>query len=259
MAFATTDDGVRLFHRVEGPEGAPPLLLSNSLGTDHMMCQQQAEALRKAWLVVRYDQRGHGASEAPAGPYSLDRLGRDALVVADHLGLETFSFCGLSMGGLTGLWLAIHAGRRIGRLAVASTGAWLPPAAAWDERIAAVRERGLVGIVDFALARFFSDGFRRAEAITLADFRRTFLATLPDGYIGCCCALRDADLRTGIKAISVPTLVIAGAQDPATPPEYGASIAKAVPGARLVVLDGAHIVNVEQPAAFNREPMTFLA
>ena len=258
MAFMTADDGTRLFYRLEGPDGAPPIILSNSLGTDHLMWQPQAEALAHAFRVVRYDQRGHGASHVPAGPYSIERLGRDVLGLADHLKLERFSFCGLSMGGLTGQWLAIHAAARLDRLVLAATAAHLPPREAWDQRIATVGEKGLGGIVDMAIERFFSPNFRRTAPATVAGSRRTLLATAPEGYIACCQALRESDFRKDIAGIEVPTLVISGSVDPATPPESGAFIAEAISGARFVVLEGAHIINVEQPEAFNRELLGFL-
>jgi 3-oxoadipate enol-lactonase / 4-carboxymuconolactone decarboxylase len=258
MAFMTTDDATQLFYRVQGPDSAPPIILSNSLGTDHMMWQPQVEALGHAFRIIRYDQRGHGASAAPAGPYTIERLGRDVLALADHLGLERFSFCGVSMGGLTGQWLAIHAGSRLDHLVLAATAAQIPPREAWDQRIAAVREKGLAGIVDVAIERFFSDDFRRTAPTTVAEFRRTLLGTSPDGYIASCQAVRDADFRQQLTAISVPTLVISGSRDPATPPEQGAYLADAISPARLAVLDGAHIINAEQPAVFNRELLGFL-
>jgi 3-oxoadipate enol-lactonase / 4-carboxymuconolactone decarboxylase len=258
MAFMTTDDGIRLFYRLEGPDDAPPIILSNSLGSDHMMWQSQAEALAHAFRVIRYDQRGHGASAAPAGPYTVERLGRDVLALADHLALERFSFCGISMGGLTGQWLGVHAGPRLEHLVLAATATHLPPRELWDQRIATIDEKGLAGVVDAAIERFFSEDFRRTAPATVAAFRRTLLATSPEGYAGCCHALRDADFSRDIAGIEVPTLVISGARDPATPPERGAELADAIAGARLVVLDGAHIINVEQPDAFNRELLGFL-
>jgi 3-oxoadipate enol-lactonase / 4-carboxymuconolactone decarboxylase len=258
MAFMLTDDGTRLFYRLEGPDGAPPIILSNSLGTDHMMWQPQVDALSHAFRVIRYDQRGHGASETPAGPYTIERLGLDVLALADHLRFERFSFCGISMGGLTGQWLAIHAGARLEHLILAATAAHIPPREAWEQRIATVTEKGLAGIADVAIERFFSQEFRRTAPAAVAEFRRTLLATSPDGYVACCHAVRDADFRQDIAAIAVSTLVISGARDPATPPEWGAFIADAIRGARLVVLDSAHIINAEQPDAFNRELLGFL-
>jgi 3-oxoadipate enol-lactonase / 4-carboxymuconolactone decarboxylase len=258
MAFMTADDGARLFYRLEGPDEAPPIILSNSLGTDHMMWQAQVEVLGHAFRVVRYDQRGHGASDAPAGPYTIERLGRDVLALADHLGLERFAFCGISMGGLTGQWLALHQPARLDRLVLAATAAHIPPRDAWEQRIATVTDKGLAGIADAVIERFFTDAFRQAAPARVHDVRRTLLATLPEGYVACCEAVRDADFRQEIARITVPTLVISGAADPATPPESGAFISEAVPGARMVVLDGAHILNIEQPEAFNRELLGFL-
>jgi 3-oxoadipate enol-lactonase / 4-carboxymuconolactone decarboxylase len=258
MAFMLTDDGTRLFYRLEGPDGAPPIILSNSLGTDHMMWQPQVDALSHAFRVIRYDQRGHGASETPAGPYTIERLGLDVLALSDHLRFERFSFCGISMGGLTGQWLAIHAGARLEHLILAATAAHIPPREAWEQRIATVTEKGLAGIADVAIERFFSQEFHRTAPAAVAEFRRTLLATSPDGYVACCHAVRDADFQQDIAAIAVSTLVISGARDPATPPEWGAFIANAIRGARLVVLDSAHIINAEQPDAFNRELLGFL-
>jgi 3-oxoadipate enol-lactonase/4-carboxymuconolactone decarboxylase len=258
MAFMTADDGTRLFYRLEGPDGAPPVILSNSLGTDHMMWQPQAEALSHAFRVIRYDQRGHGASEVPFGPYSMERLGLDVLALADHLDLERFSFCGISMGGLTGQWLAIHAGARLEHLVLAATAAHIPPREAWEQRIATVTGKGLAGIADVAIERFFSENFRRTASATVAKFRRTLLATSSEGYVACCEAVRDADFRQEVAGLAVPTLVMSGATDPATPPEFGAFLADAIEGARLVILEGAHIINVEQPDAFNRELLGFL-
>ena len=154
MAFMTADDGTRLFYRLEGPDGAPPIILSNSLGTDHMMWQPQVEALSHAFRVVRYDQRGHGASDVPTGPYSIERLGLDVLALADHLDLERFSFCGISMGGLTGQWLALHQPARLDRLVLAATAAHIPPREAWEQRIATVGEKGMAGIADVAIDRW---------------------------------------------------------------------------------------------------------
>ncbi len=258
MAFFTTDEGVRLFYRCEGPEGAPALVLSNSLGTDHMMWQPQAEALATKLRVVRYDQRGHGASDAPKGAYSIERLGRDVLALADHLGLKTFAFCGLSMGGITGQWLGIHASDRLERLVLAATTAQFPDPKMWADRITLVEERGLAPLLDPTMERFFSENFRRSGATIVDGFRRTFIATSKDGYLGCCHALKDTDFREDLKDIRMPTLVIAGRQDPSTPLPMNAAIAEAIPGAKLVVLDGHHIVSTEQAEAFTRELGGFL-
>jgi 3-oxoadipate enol-lactonase/4-carboxymuconolactone decarboxylase len=208
--------------------------------------------------VVRYDQRGHGASDAPAGPYSLERLGRDVIAVADHLGLARFSFCGLSMGGITGQWLAVHAPQRLERLVLADTAAEFPPPSMWDERMAAIRDKGIAGIAEAVLGRFFSPAFHEAQPGVVEDFRRLLLATDPEGYLGCCAALKVADMRDRLSSITAPTLVISGRQDPSTPPERGEFLARHIVGARHQLIDAAHLSNVERPEAFTALLAAFL-
>ncbi len=250
MPFAKLDDGCRLFYRLERPAEAPAIIFSNSLGADHMMWQPQADALSPAMRVVRYDQRGHGASDVPPGPYTLERLGRDVLGLADHLDLERFSFCGLSMGGLTGQWLGVHAGERLDKLVLADTSAQFPPPSMWDERMATIHEKGLAGIAEAVLGRFFSPTFHQAQPKIVADFRRVLLNMDPAGYLGCCEALKPADMREEIAAITTPTLVISGRLDQSTPPERGEFIAGQIKGARHELLDAAHISNVERAEQF---------
>jgi 3-oxoadipate enol-lactonase / 4-carboxymuconolactone decarboxylase len=250
MPFAKLDDGCRLFYRLEGPGDAPAVIFSNSLGADHMMWQPQAEALSPLMRIVRYDQRGHGASDVPPGPYTLERLGRDVLDLADHLGLTRFSFCGLSMGGLTGQWLGVHAGERLDRLVLADTSAQFPPPSMWDERMAVIHEQGLAGIAEAVLGRFFSPGFHEARPGIVEDFRQVLLNMDSAGYLGCCEAIKPADMRDQIAAIATPTLVISGRHDQSTPPERGEFIAGRIKGSRHEVLDAAHLSNVEQAEAF---------
>lgn len=250
MPFAKLDDGCRLFYRLEGPAGAPAVIFSNSLGADHMMWQPQAEALSPALRVVRYDQRGHGASDVPPGPYTLERLGRDVLDLADHLGLDQFTFCGLSMGGLTGQWLGIHAGKRLDKLVLADTSAQFPPPSMWDERMATIREKGLAGIAEAVLGRFFSAHFHEARPGIVEDFRRVLLNMDATGYLGCCDAIKPADVREEIAVITTPTLVISGRHDQSTPPERGNFIAGQIKGSRHEILDAAHLSNVERAEQF---------
>ncbi len=258
MPFITVDDGTRIFVRVEGPAGAPALILSNSLGTDHMMWQPQADAMRGSMRVVRYDQRGHGASDVPGGAYTLDRLGQDVLAIADHLGLETFTFCGLSMGGLTGQWLGINAGNRIEKLVLADTAAQFPPPEMWDERMQLIRDGGMAAVAEGILERFFTDGFRQSDPRTTETFRQVILNMTAEGYLGCSHAVRDADVREAIAGIKIPTLVITGKHDPSTPPERGDFISGKIDRAEHVVLDAAHISNIEQPAAFTSALKAFV-
>lgn len=252
MPFAASFDGCRLFYRVEGPIDAPALIMSNSLGTDHLMWQPQADALNQHFRVIRYDQRGHGASDAFHNKYTLSELGRDVLAIADKLGLETFLFCGLSMGGLTGQWLGVNAPERVSKMALADTSAQFPPVEMWDERIKMVGEKGMAPLSSLTLERFFTKRFHQAQPATIEAYRHVFENTEPAGYIGCCEALKMADMREELKKITAPTLVISGEHDPSTPPERGEFICGEIAGAEHLVLDAAHISNVEQPAAFSQ-------
>lgn len=234
------------------------LMLSNSLGTDAEMWAPQVEAFRSRFNVLCYDSRGHGASGAPAGPYSIERLAEDALSLLDALGIERVHFCGLSQGGLVGQWLAVNAPERIDHLVLANTAAYLGPASAWDERIALVLAQGMESVVEVVLARWLTPAFRERAAAQVAAVRAMLLATPPVGYAGCCAALRDIDLRGSACRIAVPTLLVSGAVDPATPPERMSELAAAISGSKLVQLDSAHLSNIEQPQAFNRAVLEFL-
>jgi 3-oxoadipate enol-lactonase / 4-carboxymuconolactone decarboxylase len=245
---------VELHHRLDGPDGAPVLVLSNSLGTELGMWDYQLSALADHFRVLRYDQRGHGRTPAPPGPYTIAELGRDALELLDRLGLERVSFCGTSLGGMTAMWLAINAPERIDRLALCCTSAHLPPRETWTERAATVRAGGMEAVVDAALERWFTPALaeRRPEAVERT--RRALLDTPAEGYAGCCEAIASHDLRGQLGSIRAPTLVLAAADDPATPPEHGRLIADAVDGARLVVVERArHLAVVERPEESARE------
>jgi 3-oxoadipate enol-lactonase len=248
---------VRIHHTVEGPLEAPVLVLSNSLGTSLELWSENTAALGRSFRVVRYDQRGHGDSEVPSEPFGVDELGADVLEILDELGVERASFCGVSMGGATGMWLAVNAPDRIDRLVVACTAAKFGETDKWLTRARIVREDGLGAIVDSILRRWFTPGFRRD---LVARFRADFLATPAEGYAACCEALAGWDYRERLGEIATPTLVLAGAHDIATTPEQGAFIAERIPGARLVVLpDAAHLANVQQPAAFSEAVLAHLA
>ena len=259
-------DDVHLNYRVDGADDAPPLLMSNSLGTDLEMWSPQMDVLTQSFRVIRYDTRGHGASSLPEGPYTLDQLGRDALAVLDHLAIERALFCGLSMGGLTGLWLALNAPGRITRMVLANTGAKIGNDEFWNTRIESIRGAGASGlpeaVVDAVVERWFTKRFRAgcnpAALQSVARIRRMLVETSSAGYAANCAAIRDADLRERLAQISVPTLVIAGTHDPSTPPSLGREIADAIPNARYVELDSAHLSNIEQAGAFNAALMHFL-
>ena len=242
-----------LHHVIEGPEDAPVLVLSNSLGTTLGMWDPQVSALRERFRLLRYDIRGHGGSPAPPGPYAIEDLGRDVISLLDGLGIGRASFCGLSVGGMTGMWLASERPGRVERLVLVCTSALLGPRSLWDERIATARTKGMDALVDGILERWLTAPFRSENPGIVAEVSAMLRATDPEGYAGCCAAIRDMDLRDRLPSIQAPTLVVSGDRDPATPPEHGRSIADSVPGARFENLAGAsHLANIERPEAVTR-------
>jgi 3-oxoadipate enol-lactonase/4-carboxymuconolactone decarboxylase len=243
MPFAQAD-GARLYWRCDGVDAAPPLLLGNSIGCDHSLWDAVMPSLMRVFRVIRWDMRGHGASDATPGEYSMERLGRDALAVADAAGAKRFHYAGISLGGMVGMWLGAHAPERIERLALCNTAPHVD-GAAWASRIAAVRAGGMAAIVDMVMGRFFSPAFIARGDARYATVRRLFLATDPSGYSACGAAIRDMDLRPGLAKIKAPTLVVAGTLDQATPPAEGQAIAKAIAGARYVELPCAHLPSIE--------------
>ncbi|MBU2419209.1 MAG: 3-oxoadipate enol-lactonase [Alphaproteobacteria bacterium] len=251
MAEVVTGDGCRLNYRFDGAETAPVLLLSNSLGADLSMWEPQMAAWTKQFRVLRYDQRGHGGSDAPAGAYSLDRLGRDVLELLDTLNLGVVDFCGLSLGGMVGQWLGVRAPERLNRLVLANTSAFMGPPSGWDARIALARDQGVAPLAQASIERWFTPEFIAAGSSTAAGIAATFEHTNPAGYAGCCAAIRDMDLRPFASLIKAPTLVIGGLKDPSTPPPHSEALTAAISSARLEMLDAAHLSNVEQPAAFS--------
>jgi 3-oxoadipate enol-lactonase len=240
-------------HVVTGPEDAPALVLSNSLGADLRMWDPQAEALAERFRLVRYDTRGHGQSPVPDGPYTIDHVGQDLIALLDHLEIERAHVAGLSLGGMTAMWLGIHAPERLHRLVLLCTSAQLGPPETWADRAAVVRAQGTEAVADAGVGRWLTEGFR-AEHPDTAAWLRDMIAGTPDaGYAAACAVIEHMDLTAGLPSIPAPTLVIAGAQDPATPPEHAERIVAAVPDARLEVLDpAAHLANVEQPDAVTR-------
>jgi len=250
-------DGVRLYWRADGRGDRPALLLGNSLGTDHALWDTVMPNLLARFRVIRYDMRGHGASDAPAGEYSIERLGRDALAVADAAGAQQFCWAGVSLGGMVGMWLGANAPERVTRLVLSNTGAKLE-ASGWAERIARVKAQGMAGIVDGVMQRFFTARFIERGDAAFATVRNTFLGLDGGGYCGCCAAIRDMDQTESIRRISAPTLVITGTQDQATPAALGEALAAAIPGARVVSLPVAHIPHLEAGQAFCDVAMRFL-
>jgi 3-oxoadipate enol-lactonase len=251
-------DGCAINVQVEGPEGAPVLMLSNSLGTNMSMWEPQAPAFAQHFRLVRFDRRGHGKSGVPKGPYTMEMLGRDAVAVMDGLGLKTVSWCGLSMGGMEGQWLGANAANRIDKLILSNTSSYYPDKTAWDDRIKIVREKGLGALVGPNMERWFTKEFRERAPDKLEWMSKMFLATDAEGFLGCGMAVRDMDHRALLPKIKAPTLVIIGRHDPATTPEAGEYIRSNIPGATVAMLDAAHISNVEQPQAYTDTVLGFL-
>ncbi len=246
---------VLLHHERSGPADAPALLLIGSLGTTLAMWDPQVAALAEQRSVVRVDVRGHGRSPAPPGAYSIAELAMDVTVTLDQLGIRRISVCGLSIGGMIGMWLAANAPERVARLIVICTSAHMPEAAAaYRDRARTVRSEGNPEpIADGVLERWFTPAWAREHPETVATYRRMLCAVSADGYAGCCEALAALDLRSALPQIAAPTLVIAGAEDRATPPPHAEAITAAVPDARLELLGGAaHLASVQCPDAVTR-------
>ena len=256
--FITADDGVRL-HVIAGTRDGVPLVLSNSLGTDTGLWRAQADALAHDRPVWRYDTRGHGQSDAPAAEYSLDRLGRDLLAVIDASGAERADICGISIGGMTALWAAVHAPHRVRRVILANTAARIGNDGLWAERIHGARTDGMAVLADASMVRWFTEEFRARHPEVVARLRQTFEATSVDGYVGCCAALRDADLRPVAERVACPTLIVTGRHDPATPAADGHWLGHQIRGARVVDLDAAHLSNVERADDFNAAVLDFIS
>lgn len=258
MPDIKADDGCTIHVEVEGPEHAPVLMLSNSLGTDLHMWDDQVTAFTPRFRLLRYDRRGHGQSGVPKGPYSMQRFGRDVLAVLDGLEIAKVNWCGLSMGGMVGQWLGANAPNRIDKLILSNTACYFADKASWDGRIKLVREKGLQGIVDANMERWFTREFRDRSPQAMKKMRAMFLATAVNGYVACGEAIRDMDHRPLLGKITAPTLVVAGRHDPATPLEANEFIAQHIPHASLTVLEAAHIANVEQPQAYADAVLKFL-
>jgi 3-oxoadipate enol-lactonase len=252
-------DGCPLHVEVEGPEDAPALMLSNSLGTTLHMWEAQAAAFAARFRLIRYDRRGHGKSGVTPGPYSMARFGQDAIAIMDALGVEKVHWLGLSMGGMVGQWLGANAPTRIDKLILSNTTSHYADKAPWDARIKTIREKGIAAIADMVMTVWFTERFRKSNPADVERLKAMLLATPAEGYIACCEAIRDMDLRDGLPSIKAPTMVIAGEHDPSTNIGAGEYMRSHIPGAGMIVLDAAHISNVEQPDAYTREVLAFLS
>jgi 3-oxoadipate enol-lactonase len=252
-------NGIQLYYELAGPAEAPVVLLSNSLGTRLEMWDPQMQALTERYRVLRYDSRGHGRSEAPNGPYTIDMLAADGLGLLDALDIERAHFCGLSKGGMVGQVLGAKHGERLISLALCSTACHMPARELWQERIWVATEQGMAALAEGVVERWFTEAFRREPSIAVDRVRQMIIDTPAHGYAGCCAAIRDMDLRELIGGIRVPTLVVVGDKDPATPPKMAEEIRSRIPGARLeVVPDAAHLLNIEQDVVFDAALMSLL-
>ncbi|UIF90786.1 3-oxoadipate enol-lactonase [Cupriavidus sp. UYPR2.512] len=249
---------VRLHYRLDGAEHLPVLVLSNSLGTSFSMWEPQVAAFSQHFRVLRYDTRGHGESSVPAGPYSIAQLGGDVIALLDHLGIGEASFCGLSMGGITGMWLALNHGQRLQKLVLCNTAAYIGPPENWTNRAAAVERDGVASIAAAVVEKWITPPYAAAHPGLVASLRAMLSASPAAGYAANCLAVRDADLRAEIEKIATPTLVIAGSGDLPTPPRDGVFLAQTIPGAHYVELEAAHISNLEQAEAFSKVVLDFL-
>jgi 3-oxoadipate enol-lactonase len=240
---------VSLHYVVDGAPGGAVVVLGSSLGTTGAMWLPQVKALGATYRVVRYDHRGHGGSPAPDGPYSIEDLGSDLLALLDRLELARVDLAGLSLGGMVAMWLAATAPHRVRRLALLCTSARPDEPDAWRQRAAKVRTRGLGAVVGPVTSRWFTPEFDERHPAVGAWARAMFVANPAEGYAGCCEAIAALDLVPLLGRIEAPTLVVAGARDLALPVPHAERIAAGVPGARLAIVDAAHLANVEQPVA----------
>jgi 3-oxoadipate enol-lactonase len=251
-------DGAKINYRFDGDEKKPVLVLSNSLGTNYTMWDDQIPAFSQHFRVLRYDQRGHGGSDVTPGPYSIARLGQDVVAMLDGLKLDKVNFLGLSMGGMTGMWLGIHAGKRFDKLILSNTSAHTTMPDAWTQRIAAVKKDGMEALAATLPDRWFTEGFRKSNPQAVQRICALAAKTSAAGYIACCEAIREMNQLEDTRKITNPTMVIAGASDPATPPAAGKAVADRIPGAKYVELPAAHLSNVELGERYTQEILGFL-
>lgn len=247
-----------LHYAVDGPVRGPAVVLSNSLGTDFHLWDGIIARLATHFRVIRYDTRGHGGSTGKPEDYTIDELGRDVVELLNFLKIDRAHVCGISLGGLTAMWLAINAPDRVNRIMPCNTAARLGTVEMWNARIETIRDGGMAAIADATMERWFSATFRSKNKALVAATRQMFLQTHAPGYMSCCAALRDADLSAKVGSIKAPTLVIAGACDPVTPPSDGLWLEENIRDAKYLELKAAHLSNVEQPDAFLAAMVSFL-
>jgi 3-oxoadipate enol-lactonase len=251
-------DGCLLNVSVEGRDGGPTLMLSNSLGTTMHMWEPQIAALTKMFRVIRYDNRGHGKSGVTPAPYSIERLGRDALAILNDLNVDRVHWCGLSIGGMVGQWLAANEPARFDRLVLANTSSFFPDQTNWDKRTEVIRQSGIGPIANSVIAAWFTRDFREREAAKVQIIRQMLIETPAEGYIGASQAIAGMDNRELLPSIKSRTLVIAGRHDPTTPLQMNEFIRSQIPYAAMTLLDSSHLSNIEQPHDFTEAVIGFL-
>jgi 3-oxoadipate enol-lactonase len=256
MYFADID-GAKIHYRFDGPTNAPVVLLSNSLGTDLSMWEPQIPTFSSRFRTLRYDTRGHGRSTVTPGPYSIELLANDVLTLLDQLKIENVYYCGLSLGGMVGIWLAINRPDRIRKLVLSNTAARIGPPEFWDSRVNIVRTTGMPGVVPAVLARWFTPEYLQQSPDSINRFKRILENTPVDGYCACCLAIRDADLSGSLSCINMPTLVITGKRDAATKPSDGKFLADSIKGAYYLEFEAAHLSNVEVQYQFTDAVLKF--
>lgn len=252
-------DGCPIYVEVEGSADAPVLMLSNSLGTDLHLWDDLMPAFAPHYRVVRYDRRGHGRSGVPKGPYTMERLGRDAVKIIDALGIKKVNWIGLSMGGMVGQWMGANAADRIEKLVLSNTTSYYWDKGPWNDRIRGVREGGIAAIADRVIDLWCTKDFQKRAPAQTARLKAMLISTPAEGYIACCEALRDMDLRADLPKIKAKTLIIAGKHDQAANVAASEFIQSQIPNSRMAILDAAHISAIEQPEAYAKEALAFLA
>jgi 3-oxoadipate enol-lactonase len=257
MPFAQISDA-RLRYELAGPETAPALVFSNSLGTTHRMWDSQIETFSRHFRVLRYDTRGHGDSSVTPGPYTNEQLSLDVVGLLDALRLDRVYFCGLSMGGMAGVFLGAHVPKRLHKIVLCNTAAKIGAAETWNARIEAVQKGGMKAVAAAVLERWLTPGFRASHPAETKTVLEMLERANPEGYAACCAAVRDTDERQSLAKVQVPTLVLAGKHDPVIPPADAHYLAEHIPAARYVEVDATHLSNLEAKEEFNRAVLGFL-
>jgi 3-oxoadipate enol-lactonase len=254
----TNVNGARFHYRLDGAADAPVVVLSDSLGTNLAMWDAQIPALAQKFRVLRYDSRGHGLSEVTPGPYTIAGLAQDVVGLLDALQIPTAHYCGISVSGLIGQWLGIHAAKRFKSLTLCNTAARIGTVDGWNTRIASIKEGGIAPVATGVVPRWFTEDFAKRAPAQVEAARQMLLHTPPEGYVATCAALRDEDLRETVSRVSLPTLVISGAHDAATTPADGRFVADKIPGAQFLELNAAHLSNIEAAEPFTAALLKFL-